>query len=137
MPSTPMLQSESRFTDKEPAPLDQGGQPRAAQHLAVLAQPLLEPQCLHLSQQILVALLEVFPHVRVEVHLVVHFLRSSFPSCSHTTMACPSKGYIVGTTYRATYLCSGRQRWVTTQFYVGVGIQKRRSSGQVVLQGKA
>src|SRR5829696_4157340 len=75
MPSATMLQSESRFTDKEPAPLDQGGQSRAAQHLAVLAQPLLEAQRVDLPMHLLVVLPD---QIRVEVHVAV--ISSSPPS---------------------------------------------------------
>jgi hypothetical protein len=41
---------------------------------AVLSQPFLEPQHLHMLHKFFVALVEVFGLVWVELHLVVHLL---------------------------------------------------------------
>ena len=69
--STSMLLSEPRFTDNEPATLDQGEQSGGAAHLAVLALLLLETQRVNLRVYLLVVLPD---QVRVEVYVVVHLL---------------------------------------------------------------
>ena len=68
--STSMLLSEPRFTDYEPATLDQGEQSGGAEHLAILAL-LLEAQRVDLRVYLLVVLPDL---VRVGVNVVVHLL---------------------------------------------------------------
>src|SRR5215212_2431311 len=71
MASTSMLLSKPRFTDHEPATLDQGEQTGGAEHLAILALLLVETQRVDLR----VYLLVVLPYlVRFEVYVVVNLV---------------------------------------------------------------
>jgi hypothetical protein len=71
MASTSMLLSEPRFTDHEPATLDQGEQSGGAEHLAILALLLVETQRVDLRVYLLVVLPDL---VRFEVYVVVHLV---------------------------------------------------------------